>query len=202
MPAKPSALEIGAGTGVISIMLAQACPAMAIIALEPNPTALAICRKNFANSPFSNQLLAKPLPLQAYTSAAKFDLIFSNPPFYKNSLKSDNTARNQAMHQDSLSFQELAYGVSRILKPKGQFWVILPAYELNQLERELLSCRLHINSQLSIFAHPDKPVIRKIAAFSFEPSNLLKQESICIKDSANAFTPDYIERLKPYYTIF
>lgn len=120
-------LDIGTGTGLIALMLAQRSPA-SIDALEIECMASAQAAENVAESPWAERVTVINEPLQGYSShfMGKYDLIVSNPPFFNNSLKAPNENRNMARHNDTLSFTDLLLCSNNLLSPNGRFAVILP----------------------------------------------------------------------------
>ena len=121
-------LDIGTGTGLVALMLAQRNPSMSIDAIEIDSKAAKQAAENVAQSPWP-QIRVHCTALQTYTANQPYNLIVSNPPYFVNSLKAPKAERTTARHTDSLSFNELVAGVDRLLSPSGKFWVILPADE-------------------------------------------------------------------------
>ena len=123
-------VDVGTGTGLIALMLAQRSQA-AITALEIDERAASQAAENVANSPFKTQIQVIPTSFQDFIFAdtSKYDLIVSNPPFFHNSLKGPAEDRKQARHTDSLLPEELIEGCLRLLSPNGSFCVIFPPQE-------------------------------------------------------------------------
>ena len=119
-------LDIGTGSGLIALMLAQRCPNAQIDAIDIDTSAIEQAKENFAQSPFSNQLAAYPSSLQTWPDHP-YDLVVSNPPYFQNSLKNPDEGRKQARHTDSLSYQELLSHSARLLNENGHLALILPA---------------------------------------------------------------------------
>ncbi|MEE0972800.1 MAG: methyltransferase, partial [Paludibacteraceae bacterium] len=118
-------LDIGTGTGLIALMLAQRQKDAHVDAIEIDEQAAQQAQENIAQSPFC-YIHVHTTALQAYNSTQPYDLIVSNPPYFVDSLKAPNAARNLARHTDSLSFADLLQGAERLLHNDGCFWVILP----------------------------------------------------------------------------
>ena len=114
-------LDIGTGTGLVALMLAQRNPSMSIDAIEIDSKAAKQAAENVAQSPWP-QIRVHCAALQTYTANQPYNLIVSNPPYFVNSLKAPKAARTTARHTDSLSFNELVEGVDRLLSPAGH-WV-------------------------------------------------------------------------------
>ena len=123
---KTNALDIGTGTGVLSLMTAQRNPKLIISAVEIEANAFEEAKMNFNKSPFQYQLNALHVDFLNFIPDFKFDLIFSNPPYFENASKSFNLTKNLARHDDSLPLNKLFEKASNLLTEKGHFWVILP----------------------------------------------------------------------------
>ena len=122
-------LDIGAGTGLLSLMLAQKVNAF-IDAIEINADAALQAKENFNASPWSERLAVHHQPIQTWTET-NYDLIISNPPFFEQDLKSPNTERNLALHDTGLTLEILWQQVVRCLHTTGQFAILLPAHRLS-----------------------------------------------------------------------
>ncbi len=120
-------LDIGTGTGVIALMMAQRTPEARIIGVDIDDVTQA--RENAAASPWAARLSFEQCPVQAYVSPQPFDLIVSNPPFFVDSLTSPDAGRTTARHAVSLPFEELCSAVVRLLAAEGRFAVVLPVTE-------------------------------------------------------------------------
>lgn len=121
-------LDIGTGSGVVALMMAQRFPEADVTGIDILPEAVQEAGDNFAASPFADRLHAVHASLQAFASEPQhFDLIVCNPPYFVDSLKNPDNARRIARHTDTLSFSELLEGVQQLLTRDGVFLVILPA---------------------------------------------------------------------------
>ena len=121
-------LDIGTGSGLIALMLAQRCPPAHIDAIDIDPDAVSQAADNFAASPWSDRLHAQCTALQKYQiSNIKYQIITSNPPYFVDSLKNPDKLRQTARHTDTLSYSDLLSGAARLLADNGTFAVILPA---------------------------------------------------------------------------
>ena len=126
-----SILDIGAGTGIISLQLAQRSTTKTVDAVEIDDDAYEQCSENFEASPWGDRLFCYHASVQEFASEIeeKYDLIVSNPPFFSEDYKSDNDARDIARFNDALPFQHLVVCASHLLSEKGVFAVILPKKE-------------------------------------------------------------------------
>jgi len=127
-------LDVGTGTGVIALMVAQRTVVdTAIDAIDIDMPSITEASFNFEFSPWASRLSAHHTSLQEFIPAYKYDLIVSNPPFFINSLKAPDTRRSDARHTDSLSSGEIILASSRLLAPKGRLALVLPPEEANLL---------------------------------------------------------------------
>jgi tRNA1Val (adenine37-N6)-methyltransferase len=128
-----SILDIGSGTGLLSLMLAQKTAAT-IDAVEIDNDAFTQASENFSASAWHERLSAHHLPVQQYHPADKYDLIITNPPFYANDLRSENEKRNVALHGISLSFDDLLASVDSLTRDNGMFTILLPYRRCSDFE--------------------------------------------------------------------
>lgn len=200
-----SILDIGAGTGVISLQLAQRSDAEQIDAVEIDENAFEQCTENFENSPWGDRLFCYHGALQDFTqeliedqSTAGYDLIISNPPFYTDDFTSKDAARNTARFTQTLPFQHLAICVSALLNPQGIFAVVLPKKE----ERDFISLAsgydLFLNRRCAIKGSPTAEMKRILLEFSFEKKPLTT-ESLTIETERHQYTQEYINLVQDFY---
>ena len=123
---KKVGLDIGSGTGVLSLMVAQKNPEISVDAVELELESFNDCTENFTNSPWRNRLNAIALDFLEMQTEKKYDLIFSNPPFFENSQENIEKAKTMARHTKSLPLDLLFEKVANLLDSNGSFWVILP----------------------------------------------------------------------------
>ena len=129
-------LDIGSGTGLISLMMAQRYPEAQVVGIDLDAEACAEARENVAASPFADRVNIVDCRLQDYESVEKFDAIVSTPPFFLNSLKNPDSKRSMARHADSLPFRDLFLGVKRLLSEEGVFSAIVPSEILDAFTSE------------------------------------------------------------------
>jgi tRNA1Val (adenine37-N6)-methyltransferase len=193
-----SILDIGAGTGLLSLMLAQRCPQAVIDAIEIDPEAAQQAQENFAASSWSQRLLVMTGDARNIQLPHAYDLIICNPPFFSNSLLGDKASRNQARHTLSLSFSELFQLLTNNLAPDGYASVLLPATEHQHWAKLLHSHNWHILHQLDIVPRVGQPPNRVVSLCAPEP-RMPQQEALIIRDHAGQYTPEFVHLLKPFY---
>lgn len=124
-------LDIGSGTGLISLMMAQRFPMAQVVGIDMDEDACGQAKENVERSPFAERVVIRHCRLQDFHCAGAgnglFDAIVSNPPFFVNSMKNPDSKRSMARHTDTLPFRELWSGVKRLLSENGAFSVVLPA---------------------------------------------------------------------------
>lgn len=183
-------LDIGTGTGVIALMLAQRFENASVTGIELDPEASEEALSNFEKSSFSDRLSLWQGAIQAFKSDEKFDLIISNPPYFPDHLKSKDPKRNQALHTDKLSFDELIISVDRLLGPKGVFWCILPPRQMEDLSVKLEDIGFFPISEIAIKDNPKKLIHRIVKSFS-KVSSPLKRTDHSLKNINGEYTDFY-----------
>lgn len=195
-----SILDIGAGTGIIGLMLAQRSNAETIDALEIDEDAFEQCMENFEASPWSDRLFCYHASLDEFVEEVddKYDLIVSNPPFYSERVSSGDSSRDMARQNSSLPFNQLIKGVSRLLSGKGIFALVIPNKEETQVLKEALKYKLYPARLLHVKGNPDSEVKRSLIEFHFKHTGLVTDELI-IEKSRHQYTDDYINLTKEFY---
>ncbi|RYG02447.1 MAG: methyltransferase domain-containing protein, partial [Chitinophagaceae bacterium] len=155
-----SILDIGTGTGVVALMLAQRYPDALVDAVEIDKSAADTAQKNFTNSVFSSRLTLYPASFQDFSvnqPLKKYDLIVSNPPFFINSLKNPDQQKQTARHTDSQFFEELVNFAFKHLQPEGIFTLILPPETGDSVKQFALKKGLFLNQVTNIrsFEHSE-----------------------------------------------
>jgi len=196
-------LEIGVGTGVVSLMLAQRFPLAKITGVEIDPDAWKQAAENAQNSPWANRIEFLNTSFQDYSqhSLTKFDLIVSNPPYFSYHLKSPDPKRNLALHTDALSFRELASGVINLLDRGSEFWVILPPEQMADLEKILTTSELNVICKNLIRDNPQKNILRLVYGFSFL-NQTSSESSLSIKQANGIYSDDYSDLMKEFLIVF
>ncbi len=195
-----SILDIGAGTGILSLMLAQRSEAELIDAIEIDANTYEQCVENFEQSPWGDRLFCYHASLEEFTEEIedKYDLIICNPPFYSEDFKTDNKQRDLARFQDAMPFEHLLKSVSQLLSPLGSFNVVIPFKEEAYFTELASSLNLFPNRTLHIKGNPDALIKRSLIEFSFQNTDSETSELI-IERQRHEYTEDYINLTKDFY---
>jgi tRNA1Val (adenine37-N6)-methyltransferase len=195
-----SILDIGAGTGILSLMLAQRTNAEQIDAIEIDEEAYEQCVENFANSPWSDRLFCFHAGLDEFVEEPEdeYDLIISNPPFYTDDYKSENTARDIARFEDALPFEDLLEAADLLLSEKGIFSVILPYKEETKFIDLAKNFELFPFKITRVKGTPTTEIKRSLLAFSRIEKAILTDELI-IETARHQYTEEYIALTKDFY---
>lgn len=196
-------LDIGAGTGVISLMIAQRSDAMTIDAVEVDEDAYEQTVENFEKSDWGDRLYCYNATFQEFAEEIAeeeetYDLILSNPPFYTDNFETNDTARNKARFTSSLSFENLVLGVSKILSVNGTFSVIIPFKEEENFISLAKDNNLFLNRVCHVQGNPSSEIKRSLLQFSFDTSEI-KKEHLTIEIARHQYTEEYINLTKDFY---
>ena len=195
-----SILDIGAGTGVLALMLAQRTNADQIDALEIDEEAYEQCVENFEASAWADKLFCYHAGLDEFVDEPEdeYDLIISNPPFYTDDYKSATTSRDLARFEDALPFEELIEAAALLLSDNGIFSVIIP---FKEEERFVAMCKeldLFPLKMTRVKGTPTSEIKRSLLAFCrMEQTPLI--DELVIEISRHNYTPEYIELTKEFY---
>lgn len=198
-----SILDIGTGSGIIALMMAQKSFAK-IDAIDIDFNSVQDAIINFKNSPWSENLVAIHSSLSDYIkqSENKYDLILSNPPFFNNSLKSSSDRKNLSKHTSTLSHKDLLLGVRNLISINGKFAVIIPYDQMKSFFNIALIEGLYCYKKLIIYPTPNKPANRIIMEFSLKKENQIMEEELIIRDASGKFSEQYKTLTKDFYINF
>lgn len=197
-----SVLDIGTGTGLIALMLAQRTATAQIYGIELDEGAHQQALINFTASPWGKRLNTLHADFKAYTSSSKFDLIVSNPPYFNHSLKSPCDKKSLARHTDSLNYAELIKGVAKLLEDTGRFCAILPAPEKINFQEIAAKYGLKLNKTLFVKPTPSKPPKRVLMEFSFVSFVEEEDELIIEEFGRHQYSEAYKQLNKDFYLAF
>ena len=193
---KDFVLDIGCGTGLISLMIAQRNLDINIVGIDIDTLSCQEAQFNISNSNWSDRIKICNIPLQRFKSVRKFDLIVSNPPFFPPS-KLDQ-ARDIARHGNKLSFEELIKYTSRLLSKQGFFSTIIPVYYEDYFFQIAKKYGLFCNRACYIKGNQMVKTKRLMLEFSFTNSQATK-EYLTIEKSRHTYTDRYIALCKDFY---
>lgn len=192
-------LDIGTGTGLIALMMAQRYPEARIDGIDIDANACRQAQGNVLGSPFVERVLVHHARLQEFESDGLYDAIVSNPPFFVDSLKNPDKSRSLARHTDSLSFSDLLEGVKRWLSEDGVFSVILPIEALEQFTAEAYFRGFYVIRKCGIKTVPRKPCKRYLLAFSKHRKNDGEEQEKMLMDSDGQRSEWYADITKDFY---
>lgn len=193
-------LDIGTGTGLIALMMAQRSQAH-IDAIELDKNAFDEAWQNVQNSDWSDKITVFQSSFQEYAEIClrKYQLIVSNPPFFSNSIKNPDQKKSLARHDDALPVNDLFIGVKKLLTTDGIFSVIIPAVNLDEFEKVAHTQHIHLTELVKIKPTPDKPVKRIIASFSKEKYPIQESELVIENGGRHVYSKDYQALTREYY---
>lgn len=198
IPSAKKILDIGAGTGVLSLMMAQGSQAY-IEAIEINPMACKQANENFLASPWKSRLTVMEKSISDYKKNETYDFIISNPPFYEADLRSPDEARTAAMHDSELTFEVLIHAVVTNLSLNGFATVLLPFCRIPYFKSIANDNNLFIHEMVNVRQTPAHKPFRSMILLSATPALAEDAGDICIHDDNRQYTPAFIKLLTPYY---
>lgn len=195
------ALDIGTGTGLIALMLAQRNPELIVHAVEIDEVACQQARSNVEQSPWPDRVTVFFDSIQdfAKTNVEPYDLIVSNPPFFSGGTFSDNHDRNSIRHTIKLPHGDLLAATRKLLSKAGRFCVILPYVEGLRFEEMAKQYHLFCTKIMEVRSLADKPVERLLMQFERISGPVEKTELIIQKEGRNNWTDEYIELTGAFY---
>jgi len=193
-------LDIGTGTGLIALMIAQRSQAI-VDAIDIEPQAVLQATVNAAHSPWSERVKVMEISLQDFAEATvqRYDLIVSNPPYFINSTKAPYENRSTARHTDSLSHEELIKNAILLLKPTGRICVILPVNEGLRCIELAIQHGLYCSSQVSVFPKPGADAKRLLLEFSLRSCEKSISSLIIETEQRHHYSQDFTRMAKDFY---
>lgn len=191
-------LDVGTGTGLIALMLAQRNAQARIDGVEIDREAAAQATENVSASPWSDRVVIRCADFNEFTPDALYDVVVSNPPYFVDSLLAPDKGRSQARHAAGLRFEDLLEGVVRCLRPQGVFSLILPT-DVKDLFISLAEERgLYVNRMLWIQTTPTAEPKRIILNLSFQPTGI-EESSLIVELERHRYSEEYISLTKDFY---
>jgi tRNA1Val (adenine37-N6)-methyltransferase len=192
-------LDIGAGTGLLALMLAQRDGDVVIDAVELDEAAAEQAGENAASCPWHERVHILRSDARGFHGVRKYDLIITNPPFFNNSLVGPSDERNAARHTPTLSYEALLQAIADNLSEDGSVSVLLPYPEFMLFRGKAKSYGLTLSQQLLIKHRPAAEVKRVVGIFTNGAVGQLKEEVLTIQDENDRYSARFSELLAPYY---
>lgn len=197
---KSSVLDIGTGTGLLSLILAQS-GAGSITALEINKEAFEEVRFNFAHSPWSDRVSVIHVDAREFHMGS-FQTIICNPPFFDSTSRSPYEGRRQAMHQVTMDWEKLLDIIDARLSPTGEAWILLPCEKALFLESQAMKKGLYLKQRLDMAESPLKPDLRTVLSLGRGAGGFRQKNRLYFKTEEGAYTPAFLALMKAYYLHF
>jgi len=194
-------LDIGTGTGIIALMLAQRSNAEQIDAFEIDESAYEQAVENFENSPWSDRLFCFHAGLDEFLEEPEdeYDLIVSNPPFFSEDFRSENEQRDLARFQGAMPFEDLVEAADLLLSENGIFSVIIPFHEEDRFIELCAEVELFPIKITRVKGAQNTKIIRSLLAFKRFELAVLTADELVIEISRHEYTPEYISLTKDFY---
>ena len=195
-------LDIGTGTGIIALMLAQRSQAE-IDAIDIDAEACIQAKENVASSEFAERVKVMQISCSEFahrnSSLKKYDLIVSNPPYFINSLKCPDNKRTVARHTDSLLLSDLVGDACSLLSPAGRIALVLPYERLDEVGELAAANHLQIQRQTDVIPVPGAMPKRLLVELSAPQNNIKNRNTLTIEEARHQYTPEYIALTKDFY---
>ncbi len=191
-------LDIGTGTGVLALMLAQRFENAMVEAVEIDEETSVTARKNFQSSVFCERLSIKNVAIEQYNSMRQFDLIISNPPFFVNDLKNKEEKKGIARHTNDQFFLALIKKINQLLSDDGSFWFILPIKQAELLIKDAMEIGLYPTKRIELHSDSSKLAFRYIVNLTRTHGETLI-EHFYIYESEKIYTEAYKKLLKDFF---
>jgi len=191
-------LDIGSGTGLLMLMLAQKSNAV-IHGIEIEPSCYSQLIENINQSPWPDKCFAKQGDVRSFHFANKYDFIISNPPFFEGQLVAGDIKKDLAKHSTSLGLSELFKVVEKILSPHGSFGILLPYSRTEEAVLIAADSGLFCSEKLFIKQTPEHSFFRTIMTFERKDPGSCIQQEFSIRDEKNEYSPEFTTLLKDFY---
>ena len=190
-------LDIGTGTGLLSLMIAQKNNFL-IDAVEIEEKAAEQARENVYSSPWRERINIINKNIKEYKADKKYKYIISNPPFYENELEGERMEKNMAHHDAGLKMSELLEYINLNLEKDGSFYLLLPAKRENEIEKIIEAQNLFISKKIIVKQSTQHSPFRIMIKGSHQPTQIITSE-LSITEASNKYNGEFIELLKEYY---
>lgn len=192
-------LDIGTGTGLVALMMAQRFGEAEIDAVEIDVDAAEQARENFDRSPFAARLHIEHIDVAQYDAEVKYDLIVSNPPYFIDSLQAPDAKRNIARHAVTLDSDTFAQAIARLLDDEGECAVVYPADAIEILKTSLKRHNLNAKQITYVKPNEQKAAKRVVATFVKQRECLCEEKEIVMEKERHVYTDDFHALVKDFY---
>ncbi len=193
-------LDIGTGSGVIAMQLAQRFEKAYVDAVEIHGPSARQATENFANSPYAGRMVCYHEPIQEFEHNLVYDLIVSNPPYFEKGPTKLDAGIAAARHALTLDFKSLVMNASRLLKNNGQFWVIIPSDQSNRFLDEAMDEGLSLKTIIRVHPKAEREANRCIYGLCKCEVNEPVRKKITVYEDDQHYTEETREVLAPFYT--
>jgi tRNA1Val (adenine37-N6)-methyltransferase len=194
-------LDVGTGTGLIALMIAQKCNAD-IYAIDINPESVEIANRNVSDSKYSNRVTVTNTSIQNYSPEIKFDLIVSNPPYFTTKIIAPDKYRAIARHDTELTIADFVENAVRLLTENGRICVIYPPEQMEIFIKLICDKGFFVNSKINVLPRNDMEIVRVITEISKEKTEALVRNIAIENSQRHDFTEEYKALTSDYYLKF
>lgn len=196
-PGADTALDLGCGTGLLALMMAQKDPAITIDCIDIDAGACAQCAENAEKSPWGERIKVLNGDARVALSGRRYDMIVCNPPFFNKSLLGPDKEKNIARHTLTLTYTDIAGIMNEVITEEGWISILLPTTEYALWKQAAASAGWYATQELSVHDRAGKPATRTIGIYTRTQSATI-QDTLIIKEADN-YTPEFRALLAPYY---
>ncbi len=191
-------LDIGTGTGVLSLMMAQKFLETKVTAIEIEKNVAAQAASNISNSDFHARIQLIEDDFISHDFNETFDLVLCNPPYFKDHLRGEKKEKNTAIHNSSMPVGLLAHKIFQLLNPAGACWLIYPRHEMELFKTEATQNHLHLHREITVFNRPGK-YFRTICCFSKVQTGQVKEENLDLHHADGSRTDTFSQLMHDFY---
>lgn len=195
-------LDIGTGTGLIALMLAQRFPEAQLVGIEPDAAAFEEAQSNVAQSPWADRIQLEQADLKTYAALQprhSFDVLVSNPPFYTHNHHDLNQARNQARSAQALPLEALLSTAQQLLRPEGWLFVILPAEQEAAVRHIINPLGGHCWQCVQVKGQPHSPIKRQLWGIRWRPCEAPESSTLVLELARHQRSPEYQRLTQDFY---
>lgn len=193
-----SILDIGTGTGVIALMLAQRFANALVDGVETDTAACKHARLNCARSPWADRIDIYDCSVQTFAPGRSYELVVANPPWFRSSLKPENNARRIARHDDSLTRYELITAAAQLMSSDGRFCLIIPADQESDFIADAAEFGFHCERCCRVCPTPTRPPKRVLLEFSRNEGVECEQSELVVELSRHVYSQQYAELARDF----